>query len=212
MALKDISKRTLQSLSEGHGPFDRVLDVGCGGGIYRRFVNTNQYVGIDVEESGHNDEDKKVDRFFDGEHIPFGDGEFDLVMCTEVLEHALEPEKLTLEMKRVLKPGGVLFLTVPSMWGEHETPYDFRRYTTFGIRRLVETAGMELVSLQKEDPGTASFIKLGLSEVRNGTKNRKIARILARYWLLATSILFRRILAVEMERIYLSNVAAIRKP
>ncbi len=211
MALKADSVQMLKLLSEREGPFGRVLDVGCGGRIYEPFINAGEYIGIDVEESGHDRAGKIVDRFFDGTSIPFDDDQFDLVLCTEVLEHAVDAEKLFAEMKRVLKPNAVLFLTVPFIWGEHEVPYDFRRYTTYGIKRQVELLDMELVSLEKGSPGVSALIKLGISEVRHSRTTSALSKRLSRYWLKATQIFLERILRVEMERIYLRNIAVVRK-
>lgn len=211
MALKTDSVQMLKLLSEREGPFERVLDVGCGGRIYEPFIDAGEYIGIDVEESGHDRTGKIVDRFFDGTSIPFDDDRFDLVLCTEVLEHAVDAEKLFAEMKRVLKPNAALFLTVPYIWGEHEVPYDFRRYTTYGIRRQVELLDMELVSLEKGSPGVSALIKLGISEIRYSRTTSALSKRLSRYWLKATQIILERILWVEMERIYLRNIAVIRK-
>ena len=50
------------------------------------------------------------------------------------------------ETARVLKPGGMLFLYVPMTANEHQVPYDFFRYTSYGLRHLCEKAGLEVVS------------------------------------------------------------------
>jgi SAM-dependent methyltransferase len=123
----------------------------------------------------------------------------------------VDAEKLFAEIKRVLKPNAVLFLTVPFIWGEHEVPYDFRRYTTYGIKRQVELLDMELVSLEKGSPGVSALIKLGISEVRHSRTTSALSKRLSRHWLKATQIVLERILRVEMERIYLRNIAVIRK-
>lgn len=51
-------------------------------------------------------------------------------------------------MNRVLKPGGCLILTSPQVWGLHEEPNDFYRYTRYGLAYLAENCGLEVVSLQ----------------------------------------------------------------
>ena len=109
--------------------------------LYLKYEN---YIGIDVEDSGHDSDRKIVDRYFDGFSIPFDDNTFDSILCTEVLEHAVDPEILIQEMKRVTKNDGMIFLTVPSMWGEHEIPYDFRRYTSYGIKKMASDHGLEI--------------------------------------------------------------------
>lgn len=210
MGLKSITKNELISLSMEQGVFKRVLDVGCGEQIYRKYVSCQEYVGIDVEQSGHCPLDRKVDRFFDGENIPFQDDEFDLVLCTEVLEHAIAPDKIMMEMRRVLKFGGILIVTVPSMWGEHEVPFDFRRYTSFGVKKLALDSGFELIKLDRESPGVKSLIQLGLSEVYV-SNDGVFKKILAKSWLVLSFFVLDKLLQIEMPRIYLTNLAVLRK-
>ena len=72
-----------------------LLDVGCGNMPYKKIVSeSNSYIGIDVEVSGRSSENKNADFYFDGENIPYEDKVFDMVICNQVLEHAVEPEKL----------------------------------------------------------------------------------------------------------------------
>ena len=64
-----------------------------------------------------------------------------------MLEHLPEPLRVIEELGRVLKPGGTLWLSAPLFYAEHEKPYDFFRYTQFGLRRLLEAAGFEVVEI-----------------------------------------------------------------
>ncbi|MEP3278131.1 MAG: class I SAM-dependent methyltransferase [Stappiaceae bacterium] len=211
MGHKRLTVANLKKLSSEHGPFKKVLDVGCGGRIYEKYIANNGYLGIDVEVSGHNNDDKNVDQFFDGVNIPYEDNSFDFVLCTEVLEHAVKPDDLLKEMNRVLSEDGYLYLTVPSMWGEHETPYDFRRYTTFGIKLALEYSGFEVLSLEKEEPGVDAFIRLAKSELNAHFKKEKNWKHkICTHWLKKTRKLF-NYLGVEMPRIYLSNHVLAKK-
>ncbi len=115
-----------------------VLDVGCGSRPYEVLFSGNDYAAIDVEGGGHKKEDKLPDQYFDGLNIPYDDGVFDAAICTEVLEHSPEPEKLVAEIARILKPKGKLYVSVPFVWYEHEVPYDFRRFTSYGFKRLLD--------------------------------------------------------------------------
>jgi len=115
-----------------------ILDVGCGARPYQSLFKTKKYFGIDVENSGHKDDHKEVDKYFDGKKIPFENNKFDLVICTQVLEHAEDPEALLLDCSRVLKKDGKLFLTMPLVWNEHEAPYDFRRFTKYGHEQILK--------------------------------------------------------------------------
>src|SRR5205814_177285 len=83
----------------------------------------------------------------DGRVVPYTDASFDAVICTQVLEHSVDPDALLREMWRVLRPGGRLLITVPFMWGLHETPFDFRRYSSFGLPRAVEAAGFRVLQI-----------------------------------------------------------------
>lgn len=115
-----------------------VLDVGCGSRPYESLFVGNEYTGIDVQGGGHKRDDKRPDRYFDGLKIPYDDTSFDVAICTEVLEHSPEPERLMKEVSRILKPKGKLYVSVPFVWYEHEAPYDFRRFTSYGLKKLLE--------------------------------------------------------------------------
>jgi len=125
-----------------------ILDVGCGAKPYQQlFSAAAKYIGIDIAGGGHFDQAKEVDQFYDGQNIPFPDNSFEVVICTQVLEHAASPEKLITEISRVLKPAGQLCLTMPLVWSEHEIPYDFRRFTRYEHQRLLAAQGLSIESL-----------------------------------------------------------------
>lgn len=128
----------------------KVLDFGCGSKPYEGlFVNRENYVGVDIAKSGHNHNDSKVDVFWDGKTLPFDDNFFDACVSFEVFEHVFNPEAVLAELKRVLKPGGSLVITTPFVYGEHEVPFDFARYTSFGLRHLLTEAGFQVKTLEK---------------------------------------------------------------
>lgn len=133
-----------------------VLDFGAGMAPYRGlFAHAARYVTVDIAVSGHPDEEKRVDFHYDGKVLPFGDGEFDGVFSSEVFEHIFNLEDILAEINRVLKPGGQLLITMPFAWPEHEVPYDFGRYTSFGITNLLNRMGFEIVALTK----TSNYIE-----------------------------------------------------
>ena len=70
-------------------------------------------------------------------------------MCNQVLEHVFNPDEFLWEINRVLKTGGKLLLTVPFVWDEHEQPYDYARYSTFGLRALLEKQGFKILQHKK---------------------------------------------------------------
>ncbi len=125
-----------------------ILDVGCGTKPYRALVPANRYVGLDYDTPARRAAGF-ADVFYAGSRFPLRDGEFDGVLCTQVLEHVFTPDAFLNEINRVLRPGGVLVLTVPFIWDEHEQPYDFGRYSSFGLRAVLERTGFEVISLEK---------------------------------------------------------------
>jgi SAM-dependent methyltransferase len=126
----------------------RTLDVGCGTKPYAHLYGSDEYVGLEID-TPQNRAGKNADCFYDGTHFPFEDGTFDSMVANEVFEHVFEPEAFLGEARRVLKPGGMVLLTLPFVWDEHEQPHDFARYSSFGIRVLLERHGFEIVEQRK---------------------------------------------------------------
>lgn len=139
-----IRKNVYNSLVENNGHFyGKILDIGCGIMPYKSTILSNtkvtQYIGLDLEHSSYY-ADIKPDLLWDGKTIPLVDNSIDCVIATEVLEHCYSPELLLKEVFRVLKPGGLLFCTVPFIWHLHEVPYDEYRYTPFSLeKKLIES-------------------------------------------------------------------------
>jgi SAM-dependent methyltransferase len=77
--------------------------------------------------------------------LPFKSSSFYVVLCTQVLEHVTRPGKLFREVARVLKPQGLLILTVPQTTPLHEEPEDYYRFTCYGLTFLAGRAGLEVV-------------------------------------------------------------------
>jgi SAM-dependent methyltransferase len=117
----------LDDLPSGHA---RVLDVGCGAGAVAKAVKAARpdldVVGCDISESALTA--AKADpaavefRLGTGEHLPFGDGEFDAVWMFDVLEHVDSPERVLAEIARVLRPGGRFHIVLP-LEGQPRTLY-----------------------------------------------------------------------------------------
>ncbi|MES2731839.1 MAG: class I SAM-dependent methyltransferase [Bacteroidota bacterium] len=130
----------------------RLLDFGCGSKPYRELFSVNEYIGVDMEQTGHahlKEELLTIDVFYDGKTIPFPNNHFDSVFCSEVFEHIFNLDDMLVEINRVVKPGGMALFTVPFVWNEHEVPYDFGRYSSFGITHLMQKHGFELIELHK---------------------------------------------------------------
>lgn len=126
-----------------------VLDFGSGSQPYRPLlVNCSEYVSLEYD-TPQNRERKVADIFYDGKSISVGDGVYDGLLSTQTLEHVPNPEIIVGEWARVLKEGGVLLITMPFMWPEHEMPYDFQRYSSGGLRLLLERHGFEIIEQRR---------------------------------------------------------------
>jgi SAM-dependent methyltransferase len=124
-----------------------VLDAGAGNGLYRSHFDRVGYEAADFEAVPGKD---YADNHYvcDLAAIPVGDDRYDLVLFSQVLEHLPEPLEVLGELRRVLKPGGQIFASAPLFYEEHEQPYDYYRYTQFGLRRLFDAAGFQDVRIE----------------------------------------------------------------
>jgi SAM-dependent methyltransferase len=126
----------------------KTLDVGCGQKPYEKIFHSTEYIGLEVDTPEAR-KSKKADYFYDGSNFPFSDLDFDSVVSSQVFEHVFNPNLFLSEVNRVLKPGGILLLTVPFIWDEHEQPYDFARYSSFGLQYLLKAHNFEILEHKK---------------------------------------------------------------
>jgi len=126
----------------------RVLDVGCGQKPYQWLFAITEYIGLEMD-TPDNRARKQADYFYDGKSFPFPDQRFDGIICNQVLEHVFTPDLFLAEIHRVLKPDGKLLLSVPFVWDEHEQPWDYARYSSFGLKSLLEKNGFEVSEQHK---------------------------------------------------------------
>ena len=139
-----------------------MMDFGCGRKPYKDLcINVRNYIGVDIHNEGHSHDKEDIDIYYDGRHLPFKDEYFDSVFCSEVLEHVFNVPEALCEIFRVMKPGGKLLLTIPFAWIEHEIPNDFGRYTSYGIKNIIEKHGFEIEKFNK----TGDFFK-AVSQLR----------------------------------------------
>jgi SAM-dependent methyltransferase len=158
----------------------RLLDVGCGNKPYSSLFHTEEYIGIDVATSLH---DKKIFDFtYDGINLPFRDNEFNSIICTEVLEHSVDPVALMKEMYRVLKVDGYALITVPMFLNHHEIPYDFCRFTYYGLRKDAEDSGFIVESIEDRGNHLSVLIAAIYISVSNLVSLRPFSDIV--YWLM----------------------------
>jgi SAM-dependent methyltransferase len=118
---------------EGRAPV-RVLDVGCGPKPYYPFFAhvSSEYIGVDVVENPAAELRGPI------EALPVDDGSFDVVLCTQVLEHCDDPAQAVRELRRVTASGGRVLASTHGVQVYHPSPVDYWRWTHEGLRRLFE--------------------------------------------------------------------------
>ena len=139
-----------------------IIDVGCGAQPYRPLVPPGAlYRGIDSAETEAGFEYAIPDvSYFDGDVWPVDDASADLTLCTEVLEHVVDPTRFLEEARRCLRPGGTLLLTVPFAARWHYIPRDYWRFTPSSLALLLGRAGFSDVRVyQRGNPVTVAAYK-----------------------------------------------------
>jgi SAM-dependent methyltransferase len=106
-----------------------VVNVGCG--VIRRFEPSGsaRYLATDLRVLAN------VDFASDAGRLPLADGSVDLVLALELLEHVTRPQAVLDELRRILKPGGTVIISVPSTVPRHDD-HDYWRYTAEGLSEL----------------------------------------------------------------------------
>jgi SAM-dependent methyltransferase len=174
---KKLTRVTLDRFVVSHATAGLTLDLGAQTGPYA--AHFPRRVGLDLQPA------PGVAVVADARSLPLRDAVFDAVLCTEMLEHVVEPQVAVDEMLRVLKPGGVLVLTTRFLFPIHDAPHDYFRFTKYGLRHLLRR--FEILELQEE---TDSIGALAVLVQRLGMQARTLGYTpLRAIWLLAARLI-----------------------
>lgn len=156
-----IARKNLLKAVKSYGQMiqGKTLDIGCGTKPYEIFFNSSEYIGLEIETQT-NLQQKNADYYYDGKTFPFENSSFDSAVCNQVLEHVFTPNEFIKEINRILKIDGTLLLTVPFVWDEHEQPFDYARYSSFGLTYLLSENGFEIIEIKKLTPNAEIFFQL----------------------------------------------------
>jgi SAM-dependent methyltransferase len=139
----------------------RMLDYGSGGSPYRPLFGDCIYHRADLNGGENLDYSYGADA-----RLPQEAEDYDCVLSTQVLEHVEDPDAYLRECHRVLRPGGRLILTTHGLFEDHGCPYDYWRWTVYGLKRLVERAGFEAEAAKKLTTGPRCAVFLAERELR----------------------------------------------
>lgn len=143
--LQDVGRwyitRFVESVAKSLPIGSLILDAGAGESVYKKLFSHCDYKAIDLAVGESRWNYANLDYVSALDDMPIEDDVFDAVLCTQVLEHLEWPRESVKEMHRVLKRGGKLYMTVPMAQNEHQVPYDFFRYTSYGLESICKHAG-----------------------------------------------------------------------
>lgn len=197
----------------GHEIIGKTLDVGCGTKPYEKLFNHSTYVGLEFD-TGIDSQKKVAEFYYDGKTFPFNESEFDSVVTNQVLEHVFNPDEFLSEINRVLKTDGKLLLTVPFVWDEHEQPYDYARYSSFGLKALLEKNGFEILDLRKSVNDYSVLVQLFNAYIYKITRQNIFLKNLALILVIAPVTIFGILISKLLPKnndLYLDNIVLAKK-
>jgi SAM-dependent methyltransferase len=106
-----------------------VLELGVGRDPYSSAAPNR--ISVDISPTA------QPDVIADAHHLPFRDGTFDSVIASQVFEHLHSPWVAAAELDRVVNGSGTVIVTVPFLYGLHEEPHDYFRFTEWGLKRIL---------------------------------------------------------------------------
>ena len=167
---KKITRKKIYAFLSKHGTDEKVLDIGSGGSSYEKFFPNRLCVDIDKE--------RNPDIVADVHNLPFKDGEFETVLCTEALEHFKEPKKAIDEINRILKFGGKLILTTRFVYPLHDIPNDYWRFTKYGLEELFKEWNVLEIQAETKNFSTIAVLLQRICYQSNLRMNRPIKLII----------------------------------
>ncbi|MHC5673727.1 class I SAM-dependent methyltransferase [Nostoc sp.] len=160
-----------------------LFDAGAGDGHWKSYFPSVKYIAMDLGIGDSEGDYSQLDIKGDLRNIPLQDNSVDIIISIQVLEHLSEPWKVIAEFQRVLKPQGLLFISCPQSEEQHQVPYDFFRYTPFGIKSLLNSSGFEVVWIKSQ---LGNFSKI----INDVCYSAKKLPSLSENWLLKPILLF----------------------
>ncbi len=199
----------------------RVLDAGCGAQPFRDRIEKAGAIYRSMDAVEQADVDVDVISRIDVPELPaaaYDGGTYDLILCSEVLEHVAEWDHAFANFERLLSKEGHLILTCPHFYPLHEKPYDFWRPTPYAIPYFANKHGLLVETVEKLGTGWDILGTLLVKMRFRPNTNSIISRLIARLCTYLTGLLFVVLRSRIIQRFveesgpyYLANCAVIRK-
>ena len=173
----------MQAFFRSQSNVGKVLDVGAQYCPYYPLFKDKceSYSSMDLVDT------PLVDFTCNAEKMPVEDCWFDLVLCTQVLEHSASPQKIVDECFRVLRPGGTLVVTVPCIYPVHGYPSDNWRFMPDGLRLLLRAFKTVDVQGELDFPESLASVICHYGHVGTGRLGA-LGRLLNPFWNCATNL------------------------
>lgn len=163
----------ISSINEIIKPGYTVFDAGSGDGHWKhKLIPGIKYIGMDLGVGDVNADYSYVDIKGDLRNIPLENDSVDAIICIQVLEHVPEPWLVLKELNRILKSNGKIFLSCPQGVPLHQEPYDFYRYTKYGLLHLFKESGFEIEFI-KPQKGSINKISNDIRMLANELEETK---------------------------------------
>ena len=181
-----LTRVTLDRFIRAHASTGMTLDLGAQNGPYAAFFPNR--IALDIRPG------RGVRVIGDAQALGLASESFDVVLCTEVLEHLPEPQRAIDEMFRVLKPDGTLLLTTRFLFPIHDAPHDYFRFTKYGLRYLLRR--FTIVALEEETDSVGAIAvllqRLGMQARTVGPESSRAVWLVAARLARRFSFLIRR--------------------
>jgi len=191
----------------------KVIDLGCGFMPFRDLLIKKGVIYHSLDLWPRLSEVTFIGDIQDMSMVP--SASYDSAICLEVLEHVPCPLCAVREIYRILKPGGVVIVSVPHLSRLHDQPHDYFRYTLYGLRYILEEAGFEVLEIHAKG-GIFSFLGHQISTLLLGMVwpvwgIRQVVRFLNKWFI--THLLYEIDRAAKTSDLFaLGYVGVARKP
>ena len=183
-----------------------IIDVGCGISPYFKIFQdiSDKYYAIDFKTALPKNEDRNIIQIEGtAEKLDFKSNYADIIISNQVLEHVNDEKLAVKEAYRVLKKGGTFAGSLPHISPIHLEPYDYRRFTSFGIIKLLKDAGFTNIKIESNGGVYNTVAYLILTNwflYKNKGKNQKFSII--KHFLFAPITFFINFTSILADKIF----------